>query len=216
MRDLLPGAVAVAVADASAWAEEPLPEEAATLSERAVPARRREFRAGRACARRAMTALGLPPVPVPAGRDRAPLWPPRIVGSISHTGDYCAAAVARSGAVRSLGIDAEDNLELDEPTRQLVCLPEEEEWWRGPGGSEPYWPTVFFSAKESVYKAWFPLVGGWLGFHDVRVEPDPHAGTFTARILAPHRRPDLAPEVLHGRFAVSPDLVRTAVVVPAD
>ncbi|KOX23568.1 MULTISPECIES: 4'-phosphopantetheinyl transferase family protein [unclassified Streptomyces] len=212
MRDLLPGAVAVAVADASAWAEEPLPEEAATLSERAVPARRREFRAGRACARRAMTALGLPPLPVPAGRDRAPVWPARVVGSISHTGDYCAAAVARADRVRSIGIDAEDNLRLDEPTRRLVCREEEEEWWHGPGGEAPYWPTVFFSAKEAVYKAWFPLVGGWLGFHDVRVEPDPATGTFTARVLVP-RPPGPAPEVLHGRFAVSPGLVRTAVVV---
>ncbi|MFD7326899.1 4'-phosphopantetheinyl transferase [Streptomyces sp. NPDC059875] len=215
MRDLLPGAVAVAVADASAWTEEPLPEEAATLSERAVPARRREFRAGRACARRALTALGLPAVPVPAGRDRAPVWPPQVVGSISHTGDYCAAAVARSDRIRSIGIDAEDSMRLDEPTRQLVCRPEEEDWWRGPGGGAPYWPTVFFSAKESVYKAWFPLVGSWLGFHDVRVEPDPRTGTFTAHILGTRRRLGLAPEILHGRFAVSPHLVRTAVVVTA-
>ncbi|MEU3947689.1 4'-phosphopantetheinyl transferase superfamily protein [Streptomyces sp. NPDC029526] len=215
MRDLLPGAVAVAVADASDWAEEPLPEEAATLGERAVPARRREFGAGRACARRALAALGLPAVPVPAGRDRAPVWPPRVVGSISHTGNYCAAATARADRFRSIGIDAEDSMCLDASTRRLVCRPEEEDWWHGPGGGAPHWPTVFFSAKESVYKAWFPLAGGRLGFHDVRVEPDPRDGTFTARVLGARGRPGPAPQVLHGRFAVSPGLVRTVVVVTA-
>ena len=45
------------------------------------------------------------------------------------------------------------------------------------------WDRLLFSAKESVYKAWFPLTGRWLGFEDadVTITPD---GTFTARLLA--------------------------------
>ena len=42
---------------------------------RAAPARRREFAAGRACARHALAALGVGAVAVPQAKDRAPLWP---------------------------------------------------------------------------------------------------------------------------------------------
>ncbi|MFJ6953400.1 4-phosphopantetheinyl transferase, partial [Micromonospora aurantiaca] len=58
MRDLLPAEVAVAVATPADWAGDLLPAELAALGERAVPGRRRDFTAGRVCARRALGALG--------------------------------------------------------------------------------------------------------------------------------------------------------------
>ena len=75
---------------------------------------------------------------------------------------------------------------------------------------------VLFSIKETVYKVWHPVVGSWLDFHDARVELDPDAGTFTARI-APART-DAAtvtdpPGTISGRFAVADGLVRTAAVL---
>ncbi|MBM0229252.1 4-phosphopantetheinyl transferase, partial [Micromonospora sp. ATA51] len=63
MRDLLPPAVAVAVAGPDDWAGDLLPAELTCLSDRAVPSRRRDFTAGRVCARRALAALGLPAAP---------------------------------------------------------------------------------------------------------------------------------------------------------
>ncbi|MEE3921077.1 4'-phosphopantetheinyl transferase superfamily protein [Micromonospora sp. BRA006-A] len=41
-----------------------------------------------------------------------------------------------------------------------------------------------FSAKEAVYKAWFPLTGQWLDFSEADIVFDP-AGTFEARLLVP-------------------------------
>jgi 4'-phosphopantetheinyl transferase EntD len=46
-----------------------------------------------------MDALGLPERPIPMGRDRAPVWPEGVVGSISHSDAFCLAAVARSDRV---------------------------------------------------------------------------------------------------------------------
>ena len=53
-----------------------------------------------------------------------------------------------------------------------------------------HWDRLLFSAKESVYKAWFPLARRWLGFEDAVVMIDPSAGTFQARLLVvgPHAR----------------------------
>ncbi|GHJ10292.1 4'-phosphopantetheinyl transferase [Micromonospora humidisoli] len=215
MRDLLPATVSVAVAGTADWVGELLPEERAGLGERAVERRRRDFTAGRVCARRAMTALGLPATPVPAAPNRAPVWPDGLVGTITHTRDYCAAAVARRADLRAVGMDAERQRDLNPGVRRMILHPEEEDRLaRLPGGVN--WPIVVFSAKETVYKVWHPVVGSWLDFLDASVDLDPDAGVFTARI-DPARVSAATvadpPTVVTGRFAVEDDLVRTAAVL---
>ncbi|GAA2706158.1 4'-phosphopantetheinyl transferase [Micromonospora olivasterospora] len=215
MRDLLPPEVAVAVADATDWSGELLPAERACLGERAVESRRRDFTAGRVCARRALARLGVPEAAVPSAPDRSPVWPAGLVGTITHTRGYCAAAVARAGEVRSVGMDAERHRDLNAGVRRLIGLPEEwDDVARLPGGVP--WPVVLFSAKETVYKVWHPVVRTWLDFHDARVTLDPDSGLFTARITP--ARLDAAPvpdppATVTGRFAVDADLVRTAAVL---
>jgi 4'-phosphopantetheinyl transferase EntD len=74
------------------------------------------------------------------------------------------------------------------------------------------WDRLLFSAKESVYKAWFPLTGRWLGFEDadVTITPD---GTFTARLLAELTETQ-PPASFAGRWLASGGLILTAIVVP--
>ncbi|GIJ08896.1 4'-phosphopantetheinyl transferase [Micromonospora andamanensis] len=217
MRDLLPPAVAVAVAGPDDWSGRLHAAEAACLGDRAVDSRRRDFTAGRVCARRAMAALGLPPVAIPAAADRSPVWPAGTVGTITHTRGYCAAAVARSDEIRAVGMDAEQHRELSAGVRRLICLPEEDEQVkRLPPGV--HWPAVIFSAKETVYKVWHPVVGSWLDFHDALVHLDPDTGTFTARISSARVTDvpvDHPPALITGRFAVEADLVRTAAALTA-
>ncbi|MCW3816316.1 4'-phosphopantetheinyl transferase superfamily protein [Micromonospora sp. DR5-3] len=215
MRDLLPPVVAVAVAGPDDWSGTLLPAESACLSDRAVESRRRDFTAGRMCARRALAGLGLPAAAVTSASDRSPIWPVGVVGSITHTRGYCAAAAARATDVRSVGMDAERHRELNPGVRRAICLAEEEaDLARLPTGVP--WPTVVFSIKETVYKVWHPVVGTWLDFHDARVTLDPDAGTFTARIAparletAPLADP---PASITGLFAVDADLVRSAAVL---
>jgi 4'-phosphopantetheinyl transferase EntD len=59
------------------------PEEI-TLVARATEKRRREFTAGRECARAALAGLGLAAVPILRGYRGAPQWPDGVVGSITH------------------------------------------------------------------------------------------------------------------------------------
>ncbi|WP_432976368.1 4'-phosphopantetheinyl transferase family protein [Dactylosporangium sp. CA-233914] len=215
MRDLLPEWVAVEVAEEDDYTAALLPEEEAALSARAVASRRREFAAGRACARRALGRVGVHGWPLTSAENRAPRWPDGVTGSITHTAGYCAAAVGLSARVQAVGIDAERRTILPQNIRATICLPEELAWCAQRPG-EDWWPAVFFSAKEVVYKLWSPIVGTWLDFHDAHLTIDVEAGAFEARIGAKRlARTPGAPEVFQGRFHVAPGLVRSAGVVTA-
>jgi 4'-phosphopantetheinyl transferase EntD len=213
IRELLPEGVAAVEVRGDDSDGGLLPEEEAVL-DRASEKRRREFATGRSCARRALAELRFPPAPILPGPDREPSWPPGAVGSITHCRDYCAAAVAPASRFSSIGIDAEVHDELPEGVLERISLPEERAWLEARAGDGTRWETVLFSAKESVFKAWFPLARRWLGFEDARVELAP-SGTFHARLLVP------GPAIrgrrvtgFDGRYFVGDGLVLTAVVVP--
>lgn len=185
----------------------------------AVAKRRAEFAAVRRCAREALRELGFPPVPILPGEKREPTWPEGVVGSMTHCVGLCAAAVARAEDVEVLGIDAEVHAPLPEGVLELIALDSERERLAalaashataGPDGGPVHWDRVLFSAKESVYKAWFPMTRRWLGFEeaDIDLRPD---GTFAATLLtAVSEAPD-APRGFAGRWAVSGGLTATAV-----
>ena len=183
---LFPDGVVTVESDGSAPEDALRPEEASAVG-RAVEKRRREFAAGRACARRALARLEIADAVLPVGPDRLPLWPPGIVGSITHCTGFCGVAVARRGAILGLGLDAEVGDELEPKLVPRVCRPAEIERLEALAGLTPgEGAKLVFSAKESTYKCFFPLARRFLEFHDVEVElrPDsPAAGAFTARVL---------------------------------
>ncbi|WP_409062578.1 4'-phosphopantetheinyl transferase [Streptomyces sp. SYP-A7185] len=192
------------------------PEEAAAVA-RAVDKRRREFATVRQCARAALAELGVAPAPILPGPKGAPRWPEGIVGSMTHCAGYRAAAVARAGTVRSLGIDAEPAAPLADPDVLRMVSDETERAAlaelavRRP---DVPWDRLLFSAKESVYKTWFPLTGRWLGFEEARVELDPD-GTFTAALLVPG--PTVSGRELTGfagTWRIRDGIAVTAIVLP--
>ena len=215
IRELLPDGVAAVEVRGHDPNGGLLPEEEAVL-ERASEKRRREFTAGRSCARRALAELRFPPAAILPGPDREPSWPPGAVGSITHCRDYCAAAVAPASRFRSIGIDAEVHDELPEGVLERISVPEERAWLEARSGDGTWWETVLFSAKESVFKAWFPLARRWLGFEDACVELAP-SGSFHARLLVPGPSVDGQPLAgFEGRYLVRDGLIVTAVVVPGE
>ena len=143
---------------------------------------------------------------VPAGPDRAPVWPAGIVGSMTHVDGYRAAAVGRAETWVGIGIDAEEHAPLPPGVETLVMSQDE---LTALARTDPALcpDRVLFSAKESVYKVWYPVTRSWLGFEDVDVRLGD--GTFTARI----GRTGLGTDVLHGRWAVGDGLVVTAVAL---
>ena len=77
------------------------------------------------------------------------------------------------------------------------------------------WDRLLFCAKESVYKAWFPLTQEWLGFDDAEITIDV-GGTFTARLLVPGPLVNGAPLTsLHGRWLAVRGLLVAAIALPA-
>ena len=216
---LMPPGVVVADARGPIPGEALLPEEE-PLVERAVPKRRAEFTTVRTCARQALAELGFGPVPLLSGPKREPLWPDGVVGSLTHCDGYRAAAVAWATDLASLGIDAEPHDALPEGILPRVSLPEEQTHLRRlPPGV--HWDRLLFSAKESVYKTWYPLARRWLGFEEARLEfrpgPDPTRGTFVAELLVPGMPPVGGRRVtsFEGRYAVGTGLVATAITLRA-
>ncbi len=184
IEEILPAAAA----GAEAFDDPPgvvlFPDEEALLV-RAVDKRRREFGTGRHCARRALAALGVAPVPILPGDAGAPRWPPGVVGSITHCSGYRAAAVAFAREVITIGVDAEPDQPLPDGVLGLISLPGERARLGDLAAAAPgtSWDRLLFSAKESVYKAWFPLARRWLGFEDADITIGATDGTFQARLL---------------------------------
>lgn len=145
------------------------PEELTAVS-RAVPKRQREFATGRANARTAMTRMGAAASCIPSGPDRAPVWPPGLIGSISHTDTACVAVVGRRTQMASIGIDLEDDLPIDQNLWPTICTPAETAHLRAqPLEWQGRLVTRLFSAKEAVYKWQYPLTGCMLDFQQVQV-----------------------------------------------
>lgn len=151
---------------------------------RSVPNRQREFIAGRQCAHRAIAVLGLPDQPLLNGPDRAPQWPEGLIGSITHTHDYCGVAVTKRGGVVSLGLDAEPELGMRPELWQQTSTGAELGWLASLSEHErPIYAKLIFSAKESFYKCQFPLTRSFLDFEEVEVEIDEILSTFTVMLL---------------------------------
>jgi 4'-phosphopantetheinyl transferase EntD len=191
------------------------PEEAAQVA-RAVPKRRQEFTTVRICARRALGRLGVPAMPLLSGRRGAPVWPDGIVGSMTHCQGFRGAAVARAADLASLGIDAEPDEPLPDDVLGTIALPEEQAWVEELDARHPgvCWDRLLFSAKESVFKTWYPLTRLELGFEEAEIGIDPLTGTFTARLLVPG--PQVDGRRVHsftGRWLARRGLVVTAIAL---
>jgi 4'-phosphopantetheinyl transferase EntD len=218
LSSLLPAEVAVAETfgdpdDAALFAG----EEAAIA--RAVDKRRREYITTRHCARLAMARLGVAPTAIGTGGNREPLWPAGLVGSMTHCDGYRAAAVARAVDVPGVGVDAEPHGALPAGVVDTIARPDELPMLEALAAARPqvWWDRLLFSAKESVYKAWFPVAERWLGFEDASLAVDlgevredgSFTGGFTVRIHlggAPLTR-------MAGRWLVESGFVVTAITL---
>jgi 4'-phosphopantetheinyl transferase EntD len=163
--------------------------------------RLREFAIGRDCARQAMRALNHEPVGIPQAHDRAPSWPPGIVGSISHSPSWCLAAAARvSAGYLSLGIDIEPLAPLPEDIEAIVLCRAEQDWVLSQPTSFRYLlGRLIFSVKECAYKCQYPLSGRVLDFQAMEIRIDWAGRTFLAEFKVdapPFRQRD----IIRGRF----------------
>jgi 4'-phosphopantetheinyl transferase EntD len=142
-----------------------------------------------------------------------------VVGSLTHCTGYRAAAVAHQRDVLTVGIDAEPHEPLPPDVAGAIALDEELVGLAEltAAHSAVCWDRVLFSAKETVYKAWFPLTHRWLGFEQASITINPpmigHSdGTFCARLRV--SGPVVAGAVLtrfDGRWLINNGLVVTTI-----
>lgn len=164
--------------------------------QRSVAKRQAEFLAGRLCARAALRQLdGFEGVPA-IGEDRAPQWPGHVSGSITHSNGQAAAIVAHKAQWRGLGMDLETLLTLERAERlaaEILTPHELQRMATGPKEQIAQLVTLTFSAKESLFKALYPMVHKRFYFEHAEIlewSPDGHA---RLRLLT-----DLSSEWRHG------------------
>jgi 4'-phosphopantetheinyl transferase EntD len=196
------------------------PEEADAVA-RAIPARIREFAAGRLCARSALERLGVSGFALRAAPDRRPMWPEGLVGSITHTRGFCAAVAADRARFTSLGLDTEIAGAVKEDLWPRICIEAELKWIESlPRSDRTRAATLVFCAKEAFYKCQYPHTREWLGFSDLCIAPEEWAaqGAFTVepqRSLAVFGARDCAVRILM-RYRFHEEFLSAGVALSAE
>ena len=175
--------------------------------------RRSDYDTGRLCARNALDYLGMGRASIPTGQRGMPLWPQGVAGSISHAAGFWCAAV--SDSKRSVGIDVERlDRRLDASALERVCTSAEIDAigrWEAQGMDAA--AILIYSAKESLYKCLYPLVGTFIGYHATEVDIDWDSDRFTVCLLE-----DLGGEwtvgtLVTGHYSLGTDFVLTAMIL---
>jgi len=213
---LLPSEVKVVCSRLGRGEHELHPLEAAVVAG-AAPRRKIEFAAGRYCARQALALLGHATEYLEMGRNRAPVWPEGLVGSITHTRDLCAAAVAERKAVLGLGIDVEMLGRIDESLTSLIVTDAElRAITTASLQSCPDWRTIVFSAKESVLKCVLSAGGQSRRFDQIQVFFDLSSHSFAAELRSDDRSNWQDGCEIPGRWAMDERRVYTSSSLGAD
>jgi enterobactin synthetase component D len=178
------------------------------------------FAAGRQCAAMAIAQLGagIPPQDVPRGAAGEPVWPAGLTGSITHKGDFFAAAVARRSDALSVGLDAELVMDSDRAfaIARIVLLAGE----RSVGGdsiSPALRVSLFFSIKEAVFKCLYPVVLKRFYYEALAITAvNVSEGTFVAELAVTLGDDFPVGRVLSGRFELDDQRVYTGIWLPPD
>ena len=177
-----------------------LREEEALIAN-ASASRKNEFRSGRWCAHEALKSLRIKQAPILKSEERAPIWPEGIVGSITHTKDYCAAAVARKKDIQSIGLDVELKDRLKPHLWRLTLTEQEQDFIRGENFQDPISvATLYFSIKEAFYKFQYPQTHTWLGFLDAQVVLDFSTNKFNIQVISSKSEKSFLDEIYSGGF----------------
>lgn len=185
----------------------------------AVSKRILNFAGGRHCARKALTSLA--ETSLECGffvEEKRPRWPSGYVGSITHSGDFVLAAVAKTSTLKSIGVDSEKI--SDTPARmqkiaRKISSPQETEFVQKTLSTE-HALTLIFSAKESLFKCLYPVVKEFFWFEAaelIYVEPSTQA--FKIRLTKNLGAVFKAGSEFSGRYQIDKTHLHTCIELPA-
>lgn len=168
---LLPGPCIISGGPISNRIPDISPTESA-LVKSAVTRRQREFACGRYHAHQILQSLGQDTsVVIGREQDGRPQWPQGIIGSISHTADYCIVAAGTAADMDSIGIDLENSERLKPQLWPRLFVPRELEKLNNIKDpvKQRQQAAITFSAKEAFYKCDFPLNRKHISFTDIEI-----------------------------------------------
>lgn len=214
---LLPPGIAAAELSGPADPRLLLPAEREALGP-VAQRRAHEFTAGRLCARRATALLGVADCAIGTRLDRRPRWPAPLVGSITHTAGFAAAAVGDRGRFRAIGIDAELSGAVHRDLWGYVLSPEERrDLARLPAQQQARVATLVFSAKEAFFKCQYEVTQHGLEPGEVSVDFPRHpldGDRCTVRPAGAGRGFELGGGPAVVRYAATGAIVLAAMVIP--
>ena len=144
-----------------------------------------DFCKGRYCAHKALEKMGYPTFPVLKDAYGAPIWPAKIIGSISHSGAIAAAVVACKTNIRSIGLDLQKREIF--PAAVLSVLFHDDEvasFLNVPSDLSDLYAYAIFSAKESAIKCFYVAHQYLAHLNEIVIAMDWINGTFSAFIPA--------------------------------
>ncbi|SMY03014.1 4'-phosphopantetheinyl transferase superfamily protein [Brevibacterium antiquum] len=145
--------------------------------------------------------------PILTGAAREPLWSQGFLGSITHSRGWCKVAVAQEGVLDYLGIDVEVAALIPENVARTIHSPDELRNAADQVQLADLTSVVIFSAKESVFKAYFQATTIKLAFSQIHMTLDGD-GSFWASLAhsdLPSRFSSIA-----GAWTISEGYVMTA------
>lgn len=138
-----------------------------------------DFRASRYCAKQILEKFGIHNYPLLINEHRAPIWPNQLVGSLSHTKNFCFGVIARGLDIKAIGIDVEVNKPLKDDLLKLICTAKDQNYFKL-YSSPNHAATIIFSIKESIFKCLHPIYKKWIDFKEVDVILNEQEGTYCA------------------------------------
>lgn len=138
----------------------------------AHPKRQHEYLCGRILAQAVLKHHLYLDQPLTSMHEHLPVWPPHVLGSISHSQNKLI--VALSDKAGYLGIDIEHwvSSEFAQESTHLILTPSELELWKIKA-SEFFdfsqFVSLIFSVKESLYKAVYPIAKQYIDFLEASV-----------------------------------------------
>ncbi|KDC55404.1 4'-phosphopantetheinyl transferase family protein [Pseudoalteromonas sp. S3431] len=134
--------------------------------QKAVTKRKAEYLAGRFCAKKVLNALGISSFDILSGNDRAPIWPDKVIGSITHTQGIAMAMASQRTDIAGIGIDIEQlmSAKQERELQEQILHPNDYPQFRLFAEQVPHPLTIIFSAKESIFKALYASVKQFFGF----------------------------------------------------
>lgn len=181
--------------------------------------RKSSFQAGRELASLAISSILDTKYVYSVGmnKDRSPNWPDGIVGSISHSQNHVIVSVADGSQFLSLGVDVEMKMtdRISQMCTSTIFVEGEQNLYKNSWLGFEEFVTLVFSAKESIFKAIYPIVGFYFDFDAVRLLGlDKDLKTMKFSIVNPDLVSQLHADFLEVKFSIEEDVFITSADIP--